>query len=74
MNAAQENTKLRVMEMTKTIQDLKVGSIRTQGETKVELRNPIIHLENSRESFTNIMNQIEERMTKFKDKVENLSK
>lgn len=39
---------------------------------KMELRNPIIQLEDSRESLTSIMNQTEARMSGHVDKVEDL--
>lgn len=65
--------------MMKTIQGLKTEfnkEMQTlkkiKARMKMELRNPIIQLEDSRESLTSIMNQTEARMSGHVDKVEDL--
>lgn len=41
---------------------------------KMELKNPVTQLENSKKNFTNRMNYTEDRIPVLKDKVEDLDK
>lgn len=68
-----------LVEMTKKIQDLKMEFNqdietlkRTQDEMNMELKNPIVQLQKSKESFTSRINQVEDRISCLEDKIENL--
>lgn len=60
-NDAQENTQMRLMEVMKTIQDLRMelnketGALnKTQAEMQVKFKNPLTQLENAKGSLTRV--------------------
>lgn len=67
---------MRLMEMTKRIQNLKTEFnkeiqtlARTQDEMKMDWKSPIIQPEKSKETLTSRMNQAGDRLSGLEDKV-----